>query len=284
MWGTGSPDWGTIPAYLQADLTALRHGPVCMVNLGESAYVSTQSVIQLMLELQSGNIPALVIFYEGANDVYAAYQSGRPTHQNSNKIADRLNKDKSPPRVVAWMESTNSFHLSQRLMAKLRQTAQGRPPLVTYKTMGIDTATLADSMLDTYLGNYKIVEALAREYGFKFLFFWQPQVSVDGKSLTSEELEMKRGLDPDLIEFYEAVYRRIQQVAKKYENLYYIADTFDSSNLQIYIDQVHVTPVGNQLLAEKIHRVIVERNLLDNRQQELKWVEGFACCQGPGIK
>lgn len=154
-------------------------------------------------------------------------------------------------------------------MAKLRQTAQDRPPLVTYKTMGIDTATLADSMVDTYLGNYKIVEALAREYGFKFLFFWQPQVSVGGKSLTSEELEMKRGLDPDLIEFYGSVYRRVQQVAGKYENLYYIADAFDSSNFQIYIDQVHVTPVGNQLIAERIFRVIMERNLLDNKSLSL---------------
>ena len=29
MWGTGSPDWGTIPAYLEVELTASRQGPVC---------------------------------------------------------------------------------------------------------------------------------------------------------------------------------------------------------------------------------------------------------------
>ena len=265
MWGTGSPDWSSIPGYLQANFNALKRGPVCVVNFSESAYVSTQGVIQLMLELQSGNIPDLVISYEGANDVYAAYQSGRSTHQNSNQIADRLNKGKNPPQFITWIESTNSFRLFARLMAKLRQQTQDRPPLITYKTMGIDIATLTDSMVGTYLGNYKLVEALAQEYGFKFLFFWQPQVAVGTKSLTSEELEMKRGLDPDLIEFYESVYRRIQQVAKKYENLYYIADTFDSSNFQIYIDQVHVTPVGNQLIAERIFRVIMERNLLDNK-------------------
>jgi hypothetical protein len=76
---------------------------------------------------------------------------------------------------------------------------------------------------------------------------------------------MKRELDPTLIEFYESVYRRIQQAAKKYENLYYIADIFDSSDLQIWIDQVHVTPVGNRLIAERIFRVITGRNLLDNQ-------------------
>ena len=93
---------------------ALRHGPVCVVNFGESGFVSTQGVIQLILELQSGNIPDLVIFYDGVNDVYAAYQSGRPTHQNFDKIAAKFEKGKSPPpSFVAWIESTNSFHLSK---------------------------------------------------------------------------------------------------------------------------------------------------------------------------
>jgi lysophospholipase L1-like esterase len=263
LWGTGSPDWGTIPAYLQADFNAPKHGPVCVVNFGESGYVSTQSVIQLMLELQSGNIPGLVIFYEGANDVYAAYQSGRSTHQNANQIAAKLNK--SRPQFVTWIESTSSFRLSERLMTNLRQKPRDGTELVTYKTMGIDTATLTNSMVETYIGNYEIVNALAQKYGFGSLFFWQPQIAVGEKSLTSEELEMRRELDPVLIEFYQSVYHRVQQVAKKYENLYYIADTFDSANSQIYIDQVHVTPVGNRLIAERIFRVITGRNLLDKK-------------------
>jgi lysophospholipase L1-like esterase len=272
MWGTGSPDWSTIPAYLQANFTALRHGPVCVMNFGESAYVSTQGVMQLILELQSGNIPDLVISYEGANDVYAAYQSGRSTHQNNHQIAVKFENRKTLPSFVAWIESTNAFHLSQRLMAILK------PPnsadLVTYKTMGIDTATLTDSMVETYLGNYKIVNALAQNYGFKSLFFWQPHIAMGGKSLTTEELEMKRReLDPTLIEFYESVYRRIQQLAGKHENLYYIADTFDSSDFQIWIDQVHVTPVGNRLIAERIFRVITERNLIGQRTKDISQVE-----------
>src|SRR5262245_17291300 len=57
MWGTGSPDWGTIPAYLQASLEKLREGPICVVNFGESAYVLTQSVLELFTQLQSGNVP-----------------------------------------------------------------------------------------------------------------------------------------------------------------------------------------------------------------------------------
>ena len=265
MWGTGSPDWGTIPAYLQSGLKAMTTKPVCMLNFGESAWVSTQSVIQLMLELQSGNVPDLVIFYEGANDVYAAYQSGRATHQNLNQLTAKLEQSKSPPPSVTWIKSTSSFYVLNRLMATLRPKPRESTNLINYKTMGIDTATLTDSMVETYIGNYEIVSALARKYGFEALFFWQPQIAVGEKSLTNEELEMKRDLDPAVIEFYQSVYHRVQQVAKKYKNLYYIADTFDSAKSQIYIDQVHVTPVGNRLIAERIFGVIAGRNLLDKK-------------------
>jgi lysophospholipase L1-like esterase len=215
--------------------------------------------------LQSGNVPALVIFYEGANDVYAAYQSGRATHQNLNQLAAKLEQGKSPPPLVTWIKSTSSFYVLNRLMATLRPKPRESTNLINYKTMGIDTATLTDSMVETYIGNYEIVNALAQKYGFKALFFWQPQIAVGEKPLTSEELEMRRELDPVVVEFYQSVYHRVQQVAKKYKNLYYIADTFDSANSQIYIDQVHVTPVGNRLIAERIFREITGRNLLDNK-------------------
>ena len=91
MWGTGSPDWGTIPANLQKGLEKLRQGPVCVMNFAESAYVSTQDIIMLLLQLQSGNVPDLVVFYNIAGDISAAYQSGRAgVHANLDEIAARF--------------------------------------------------------------------------------------------------------------------------------------------------------------------------------------------------
>ena len=46
--------------------------------------------------------------------------------------------------------------------------------LVTYESMGIDVAKLSDSIVQDYLGNYKIVSALAQKYGFKYFFFLPP--------------------------------------------------------------------------------------------------------------
>ena len=261
MWGTGAPDWGTIAAYLQADFTELLHEPVCVVNFGESAFVSTQDVIQLILELQSGNVPDLVIFYDGVNDTYAAYQSGWPTHQNFDRIAAKFQRgERPPPPFVAWVESSNSFHLLKRLEAKLRQKPQNGVQLVTYKTRGIDTATLSGSVVETYIGNYEIVGALAQEYGFKPLFFWQPMIAIGDKPLTGEEQEMKRAIDPALLELYESIYDRVQQASKKHENLYYMAKIFDTYEPLVWIDEAHVTPEGNQVIAQTMVQTFMDRN------------------------
>jgi lysophospholipase L1-like esterase len=260
MWGTGAPDWGTIPAYLEAGLSALRHEPVCVMNFGESGYVSTQSVIQFILEWQSGNVPNLVIFYDGINDTYAAYQSGRPTHQNFDQIAARFQQGGSPPpSLVAWIKSANSVHLLKRLVDKLRQKAQNTPDLVTYKTMGIEPATLSNSVVQTYINNYEIMNTLAQEYGFELLFFWQPVITIGHKSLTGEEQEMRRQMDSALLDLYESVYGRVQQIAGKYENLYYMAEIFDEYEPLVWIDETHPTPEGNRLITQKMLQAIIDR-------------------------
>ena len=58
MWGTGARDSNTIPAAL-ARLIASNPGRLRMrvVNMGESGYVNTQSLLALELELRGGNVP-----------------------------------------------------------------------------------------------------------------------------------------------------------------------------------------------------------------------------------
>jgi hypothetical protein len=56
------------------------------MNFGESGFVSTQSVIQLMQELQSGNIPHLVIYYDGVNDTMLHINQVDPPIRTSIKL------------------------------------------------------------------------------------------------------------------------------------------------------------------------------------------------------
>src|SRR5262245_2132295 len=75
MWGLGAGDDFTIPSIFTRE--AKNKGINCeVVNFGQYAYVSTQGVIELVLQLQKGNIPDAVIFYDGVNDTFGAFQLG----------------------------------------------------------------------------------------------------------------------------------------------------------------------------------------------------------------
>jgi hypothetical protein len=75
-WGWGARDDYTIPSQLSRLLNA--QAPRFRVyNYGEPAYTFTQGLLYLILKLRQGSRPDYVIFYDGFNDVYGAYQSGQ---------------------------------------------------------------------------------------------------------------------------------------------------------------------------------------------------------------
>jgi hypothetical protein len=266
MWGSGSPDWGTIPAYLQAGLEKLRHGPVCVVNFGETGYVLTQEVIMLLMQLQSGNVPDLVLFYDGPGDVYTGYQSGRAdVHPNLDQIAAKFERQPNPPTFVERLRSSYSYSLIEKFMGRvtIAKPQQEEPTkLVTYETVGIDVATLTNLLVQHYFGTYKIVSALAQKYGFKYFFFLQPIVSMGSKPLTREEQEIKQRLEMQdaLNKLYTSVYQTVELESSKYQNFYSMAHIFDGYNSPLWTDESHVTQIGNQLIAQKMLDVIKARS------------------------
>ena len=270
MWGTGSPDWGTIPAYLQRGLNRLRQGPVCVTNFAESAYVSTQDIIMLLLQLQSGNIPDLVVFYDIAGDIPADYQSGRPgVHANFDEIAARFEERSKPATFVDRLRSTSSYSLIAELMGKLMiANPQQKEPtpgkLATDKSISLDIPSLSDQIAQDYFGTYTIVSALAEKYGFKYLFFLPASILLGNKPLTPEEQEMKRKAvsitDGAFGELYTAVYQTVERESSKYKNLHSMVHVFDNVDTLIWIDGGHVTPLGNQLIAKRMLDIIQARS------------------------
>jgi hypothetical protein len=264
MWGTGSPDWGTIPSHLQTGITQLKNGPICVVNFGESGYMSTQSVIELMLQLQLGNIPDVTLFFDGVADIYAAYQSGRAgVHENFDQIAAKLERRDIPKQgpFFELLESSSLHLLAVRLVSTLRQEVPRTLQLLTYETMGIDTESLSHAIIQTYLSNYKIVNGLAQKYGFQSFFFWPPHITMGDKPLTTEEWELKRSLDPALAKLYLSVYRKIEQLIPECKELIYLGAIYDGYKPLLWLDDAHVTPVGNELIAHKMIEVLRARGV-----------------------
>jgi hypothetical protein len=147
-------------------------------------------------------------------------------------------------------------------IANPQQEEPNPSELVTYESMGIDVAKLSDLVVQDYLGNYKIVSALAQKYGFKCFFFLPPRIFRGNKPLTPEEQKMKRGteIDAALSKLYTAVYQTIERESSQYQNFYSMVHIFDHCDSLIWIDSAHVTPIGNQMIAKRMLDIIQARS------------------------
>ena len=157
-------------------------------------------------------------------------------------------------------ESLDRSALLRVSMSLVNRLAQApAPSLLTYETMGIDRAALAKGVVQTYLDNYNVVDALAHQYKFKYAFFWPAYISAGQKHLTEEEGALKRRVDPSLAKLYASVYHTMESRIPQHENLHSMTPIFDGHDSLIWIDDSHVTPVGNELIADKMLRAVALR-------------------------
>src|SRR5262249_15615947 len=100
LWGFGARDDQTIPSLLARELFE-QEWNVQIRNLAEIGYVSTQEVVALVRELQSGYRPDVVIFYDGVNDTTSAYLEGQ-AGLTTNEVNRRreFNLLQSPSRLA----------------------------------------------------------------------------------------------------------------------------------------------------------------------------------------
>jgi hypothetical protein len=221
-----------------------------------------------MLQIQAGNIPNIAIFNDGAADIYTGYQSGRSgaVHLDFEKTAARMEQRDLPPWPLAIqaVESSAVFRLVNSQMSKLSASPLQSANVVTYETMKVDRMALANAITETYLSNYRVVDALARSGGFTYYFFWPAHLSNGKKALTQEERDLKGAVDPALQRLFDAVYEIAETYVgrEEYRNLFSLTDVFDERESLIWLDDAHTTQVGNQLIAERMLRVISGRETL----------------------
>jgi hypothetical protein len=207
LWGTGARDEETIPSQVARALWNDHRVAATVVNLGTAGYVSTQEVVKLTLELEHGARPAVVVFYDGVNDTFSAYQNGEaglPQNEANRRVEFNLS---SPGRRIDQLElfigpaslrSTSTFQLVDAVVARVagRRSSISAPPARS-------VAETADAVAARYFANVEHVRRLSRVYGFTPLFFWQPTV-FDKADLTAFE-RSARDEGAGLASLYSAV-------------------------------------------------------------------------------
>jgi lysophospholipase L1-like esterase len=192
MWGSYLRDGATIPSVASQRLAATAPPGVTfdVTNFGESGYTFTQEVLELELQLRAGNVPDVVMFYDGMCDIGSAAQFGQVgvSQNESNRAREfelgravfgsetGVGSDFRAVRAIAGQISQR-FQLFQRIFAMVARP--GRPTR-TPEQLGPDVARI-------YAATADLVEPLSRAYGFKVLYVWQPLLSAAAKSPTPFE-------------------------------------------------------------------------------------------------
>lgn len=237
VWGTGVRDADTIPALL-AEALAARHPDhaIEVANFGESGYVSQQSLAAFQAALRCpGPRPDAVVFIDGVNDVYAAFQSGRAglSQNEINRVREFNSSRQLPKQLAAW---------GARLEGWQRLLAPAPPPAP-------DTVALAGEVVRVYRDTVAQARALAADRGIGVLHVWQPHLFAKATrsayeagqhdSSLARHRDLQRAADAAL---REAADPRLLDTAAVF------ADTAEPR----FIDFVHLGRAGNAALVEAI--------------------------------
>jgi lysophospholipase L1-like esterase len=236
VWGIGARDDATWPSELARRQSAAGRA-ADVVNLGEHGYVTAQDVLMLVDRLERGDVPSLAIFYGGASDVFSALQSGRAGFpQNEANRAAEFNI--TQPGAVGGARRV-LFAGLMRLSAGLRAPA-GDPPVIP---------ELAEAVARHYVSRVRAARALAREYGFRAIFVWQPVVHTKPFRTAYEERWRERFAA--LAPLYEAVRLRVaaDPAIAGGGDWTDLSALFAGDAAPYYIDAFHLTEDGYRRVA-----------------------------------
>ena len=253
VYGIGTPDWATIPSYLSRELNTNPSACVEVTNLGVEGYVTNQEVILLSQQLKAGRKPDIAIFYDGINEsLVGGFSPGIPTaHWNFDMIKNRVEMGPDSKLVLL-----NSSHLFQLIKLLLENHSQKGLPTFS----DAELTAKAQATLENYETNLRFVHLLASAYGFKTYFFWQPALAYGDKPLAPFEQELKEVRSKELggrvHRGLNAVYQEAETRSSASESFVFLGHVFDKVQELIYVDEFHLDPRGNQIIARAIAQAL----------------------------
>jgi len=255
MWGAGAPDTETIPSLIAADYEKAAR-PVCIVNYAEKGWSNTQELIGLMEGLKhASRRPDLVLFYDGGSEAFTAFQSHQAdVHSNYTSFKNFLDKWGAGQKAhFSYFSQTNTYRFLDRIAAKAPFHRKQEAAAVAES----DPAVMAVEVVQNYIQNMEIINALGKQFGFRAIFAWYPNMAVSHKELTPDEqkvLAQEYTKFPGMGAMYEAVYKRARELNPP--GLLYMGDLLDDQKASLYVGISHLKPEGNQIVADHLFNIL----------------------------
>ncbi len=252
MWGVGARDEFTIASDVARTLASDRAPAVCVVNFGELGYVTSQELILLLTELRAGVRPRLVVFYDGDNDAFAAFQEGiAGVPQNELHRRQEFNLATRPATMLLLSVADVVRHSGLYRAAESAgdHLVRGRDRLTAAKRADDD---LAKGVVDAYAYNVRIAETLGATYGFETRFYWQPLVFDKPHATAYEASEAQR--NASFGQFWHAVERAVRTDRDLSNDPRFsdLSDLFAQTRDPLFVDFAHVSEQGSALVAARI--------------------------------
>jgi hypothetical protein len=255
-WGYGARDDYTIPSQLSRRLNAPEpHYRV--FNFAEPGYTFTQGLFYFISKLQQGARPNVVIFYDGFNDVYGAYQSGKPgTLHNVAQLREKLT---STPRQLYWRAVKDwweeNIYLYSKVLVRFFQ-----PPEKRFREVGAgftdqQLKDLAAGTVQYYARSMELLDHLSQAYGFKYACFWQPALFTETKVLPQERRVDVRQEDKNFAKLYQFTNQYLAEHPPS-PHFYNLTDVLSGRTHPVYLDLVHTTEEGYGLVADRMDGIL----------------------------
>jgi lysophospholipase L1-like esterase len=270
MTGYGVKDNETIPSYIAQRLNTqgVRYH---FFNYGQIRYNSNQELLFLLLQLKEGNIPDLVIFYDGFNDAVLTPKTSTQDTLNGIVGEDEYKNRLGSLDSLFLPVGKNSSIIDVPTIRRIGEFIFTRVKLIDYPVTIIRyfseryapqeqaaTHEVSDLMIrktvENYEKNARILDALSTQYHFKYLLLWQPLPQF--KKLTNEEaLDTEIPYYPDDVTIIQNTVAALHE--KEIPNFYDLSDSFDNyAEVSVFMDAIHLAPAGNKIVAEKISGLI----------------------------
>jgi len=236
MWGWGEEDASTIPGHFDSDTD-----DYTVNNYAEHAWVSRQSLDELINLVDSGIRPEIVIFYDGYNDVVHLCDA-------------RENKTANGHGNVRRMSSLFERNVDSRIWTSLLEPIFGNFISIGGGEPDYQCSSdqeRADAVASTLVMNWTIAKMIVDSYGGQFYAFLQPSTFYGSPKADYLPRDLNR-LTRDRALFekeFQAVYPlMLEKLSGKnwFGDLTHVLDCVDL----VYVDTVHLNSEGNQIIAD----------------------------------
>lgn len=241
-WGWEVRDESTIPS----KLLNFRNDAI-IENHGQLGYVSSQSVIAFMQRIKYEPKPDIVIFIDGFNDVYSAYQSGiAGIEQNAISRKQRYDGQNT--------ESIFDLYFKKSELLNLIRSISSQKKINKNQNSSDNNQLLTQSIINSYKQNVFLLDKITSAHNIKAFYIWMPTI-FDKPNLTKYE----KSLLP-MIDFCKPLYKSVQLIleSNKSQSPHFInlSNIFYQDKAPIFVDPWHYNEHANYLIAKKINELI----------------------------